>query len=181
MSVAVPGTAGGCGSTHTRPVRNGAPAREWKLECGPCETYLKGGGRTRLQYTPGDSKSGILPVQERVADTDPCWSATPDTTPMTPDESRVAKTRSERGAQQIQMIQALAALRSTGIELPSDALWLLERELPAGMLKGTVVCADGHDNPAGSRFCGECGASLLLEEPAGKPVRRSRAKTAEKP
>ena len=74
--------------------------------------------------------------------------------PLTPDEERTNKTRSERGAQQIQMIQALAALRATGIQVPAEAMWLLERELPAGVLKGTVLCANGHDNPAGLKFCG---------------------------
>jgi hypothetical protein len=57
-------------------------------------------------------------------------------------------------------IQALAALRGTGIDIPPEAMWLLERELPAGVLHGTVVCVNSHDVPAGSRFCPECGASM---------------------
>ena len=54
---------------------------------------------------------------------------------------------------QIEMIQALAAMRSTGIQVPPEAMWLLEREIPEGVLKGTVVCAEGHDNAAGVKFC----------------------------
>ena len=61
---------------------------------------------------------------------------------------------------QIEMIQALAAMRSTGIQVPPEALWLLEREIPEGVLRGTVVCAEGHDNAAGVKFCGECGMSM---------------------
>lgn len=160
MSVSVPVASGGCGQTHSRPVRNGAPAKTWVLDCPPCERFLKGGGRTRLQYTPGDAKSGILPLQERVADTDPCWGGSPDSVPMTPDEHRVAKSRSERGAQQLSMIQSLAALRATGIDIPPEALWLLERELPESIIKGTALCQDGHDNIAGVKFCGECGLPM---------------------
>jgi hypothetical protein len=88
------------------------------------------------------------------------WSSTPDTVPLTPDEERTNAVRSERGRMQIEMLQALAALRSTGVEVPPEAMWLLERELPAGVLRGTVVCADGHDVPAGNKFCPECGISM---------------------
>ena len=69
------------------------------------------------------------------------WSSTPDTVPLTPDEERTNAVRSERGRMQIEMLQALAALRSTGVEVPPEAMWLLERELPSGVLRGTVVCA----------------------------------------
>ena len=88
------------------------------------------------------------------------WSSTPDSVPLTPDEDRTNTTRSERGRMQIEMIQALAAMRSTGIQVPPEALWLLEREIPEGVLKGTVVCAEGHDNAAGVKFCAECGMSM---------------------
>ncbi len=76
---------------------------------------------------------------------------------------------------QIEMIQALAAMRSTGIQVPPEAMWLLEREIPEGVLRGTVVCAEGHDNAAGVKFCGECGMSMAArgaiapQEPSGDP------------
>src|SRR4029077_433919 len=99
----------------------------------------------------------------RVPDADPLYSSTPDTAPLTPDETRTNEVRSERGRMQIEMLQALAALRSTGVEVPPEAMWLLERELPAGVLKGTVVCASGHDNPAELKFCGECGITMAAK------------------
>ena len=75
---------------------------------------------------------------------------------------------------QIEMLQALAALRSTGVEVPPEAMWLLERELPSGVLRGTVVCANQHDVPAGNKFCPECG---IIHGRAGshrvRPSRRS--------
>lgn len=157
MSVAVPEPQG-CGATHSRPVTHGAPAKTWKLDCPPCEAYLRGDRKPKI--LKHKIEGGRVVAQDRVPDADPMWSSTPETIPLTPDEERTNAIRSERGAQQIQMIQALAALRSTGIDVPPEAMWLLERELPAGVLKGTVVCASGHDNQAGVKFCGECGISM---------------------
>ena len=153
----------GCGATHTRPVTHGAPAKVFKLDCPPCESHLKGDSKPRKLVYELNKATGAPVRQARVPDSDPMWSSTPDTIPLTPDEARVNEVRQERGAQQIQMIQALAALRATGIDMPPEALWLLERELPAGVLKGTMVCANGHDNPSGLKFCGECGMSMAAK------------------
>ena len=90
---------------------------------------------------------------------------------------------------QIEMIQALAAMRSTGIQVPPEAMWLLEREIPEGVLKGTVVCANGHDNPAGAKFCMECRVSMATrgaiaspepEEPAAVDLGRLHPQTLKK-
>ena len=162
MHITVPAESGGCGRPggHSRPVIKGAPAKVFKLECPACESALKGDRRPKkLQYHI-DAKTGQSVRQERIADGDPAWSSSPDTTPLTPDEDRTNTTRQERGRMQIEMIQALAAMRSTGIQVPPEALWLLEREIPEGVLKGTVLCASGHDNVAGAKFCAECGTSI---------------------
>jgi len=153
----------GCGATHSRPVTHGAPAKEFRLDCPPCEAHLRGDRKQKKLVYETDKRSGQPVRQARVADSDPLWSSTPDTVPPTPDEERVNSIRQERGAQQIQMIQALAALRGTGLDIPAEAMWLLERELPAGVLKGTVVCANGHDNQTGLKFCGECGISMAAK------------------
>jgi len=82
---------------------------------------------------------------------------------------RASATGQERGAMQIEMLQALAALRSTGVEVPAEAMWLLERELPFGILRGSMSCPNSHDVPAGHRYCPECGARTVSsddEEPA---------------
>jgi SAP domain len=164
MSTSIPAASGGCGSSHTRPVRSGSPDRVFRLDCPPCESYLKGERKGRiLKTTPGDSKAGIPAKQERVADADPLWSSTPDSVPLTPDELSVNAVRTERGAMQIQMLQALAAIRATGVDVPAEAMWLLERDLPAGVLHGTMLCASGHDNPAGVKFCGECGTTMSAQ------------------
>jgi SAP domain len=160
-STGIPVSSGGCGNTHSRPVINGAPVKVWALDCLPCESFLSGAGKPKiLKFTPGDAKAGIPARQEHVADMDPRWSSSPDAIPLTPDEQLRNATRTERGAQQLQMIQALNALRTSGIDVPAEALWLLEKELPAGVLKGTILCPRGHDNPGGVKFCGECAAPM---------------------
>jgi len=142
-------------------VTNGAPSKIFQLDCpGHCEPYLRGDHRPKVLKYQTDPKTGQVVRQERVSDGDKQWSSTPDTTPLTPDEERTNVVRSERGRMQIEMLQALAALRSTGVEVPPEAMWLLERELPAGVLRGTIVCLNGHDVPGGSTFCPQCGVSM---------------------
>ena len=159
-SIAIPVESGGCGAQHVRKVTRGVPEKVFSITCGPCESYLKGDRKPRILKYQIDSKTGQTVRQERVADADPMFSSTPDTIPLTPDEERTNTTRTERGRMQIEMLQALAAIRSSGINVPAEALYLLERELPEGVLRGTVVCAEGHDNAAGARFCAECGISM---------------------
>lgn len=166
-SISIPVESGGCGATHTRPVTHGAPAKVFQLDCPPCESHLRGDRRQKKLVYQTSPKTGQVTHQDRVADADPMWSSTPDTIPLTPDETRTNEVRSERGRMQIEMLQALAALRSTGVEVPPEALWLLERELPAGVLKGTMLCVSGHDNPSGVKFCGECGASMAVRAAIG--------------
>jgi hypothetical protein len=48
-------------------------------------------------------------------------------------------------------------------------MWLLEREIPEGVLRGTVLCAEGHDNAAGVKFCGECGMSMSAKAAIAPP------------
>ncbi len=157
----------GCGATHTRPVTHGAPSKVFQLDCPPCESHLRGDRKPKKLVYETDKKTGQVIRQARVSDADPMWSSTPDSVPLTPDETRTNQVRSERGRMQIEMLQALAALRSTGVEVPPEAMWLLERELPAGVLRGTIVCANGHDSPAGLKFCGECGVSMAAKAAIG--------------
>lgn len=184
MSISIPRESGGCeAGQHSRPVTHGAPAKTWKLDCPECEAYLKGVRKKKiLKTTPGDPKTGLPAKQERVADCDPHWSSTPDSVPLTPDELSVNATRSERGAMQLQMLQALAAVRATGVNVPPEAMWLLDRDLPQEVLKGTMLCPDGHDNPAGLKFCGECGMGMTAQKEieAGIPLERLHVATLRK-
>jgi hypothetical protein len=83
--VCVPMTSGGCGQPHTRPVVNGAPAKQFKLECQGCENFLRAdiarsGGNKKVRTINGDSG---LALKERYLG---LWGATPETTPEAPDE-----------------------------------------------------------------------------------------------
>lgn len=129
---------------------------------------LKGDRKPKILKYHIDKTTGQSVRQERVQDSSDLWGATPDTVPLTPDEERTNTTRSERGAMQIQMLQALAAIRQTGIDVPPEAMWLLEREIPEGVLKGTVLCVNQHDNPAGVKFCGECGIAMNVRGAIGQ-------------
>ncbi len=190
MSVNIPSASGGCGRPggHSRPVIKGAPVKVWKLECPQCESVLSGAGKPKLLKYQIDKNTGQTVRQERVVDADDRWSSTPDTIPLTPDEERTNTTRQERGRMQIEMIQALAAMRATGIQVPPEAMWLLEREIPEGVLRGTVLCANQHDNPAGVKYCGECGVSMAArgviappeDEPAAVDLGRLHPQTLRK-
>jgi hypothetical protein len=161
MSVSVPVTSGGCGKSHTRPVRNGVPARDFKLDCPGCEAFLKGGGRTVIINTPPDKENGIPGSQKRVADMDPCWGATPESVPETPDEVQYTRRRNRMGAEELEWIRAIAAAKQAGLDLPVAAREMLERRLPGfGVVEGEVVCPQGHTNTAGLKFCGECGSKM---------------------
>lgn len=175
-SIAIP-VPDGCGAQHTRKVTRGVPEKVFAITCPPCEGYLKGDRKQKILKYHVNPQTGQAVRQERIADADPMFSSTPDSIPLTPDEERTNKTRQERGSMQIQMLQALAAIRQTGIDIPAEAMWLLEREVPAGVLQGTVLCANNHDVPAGLKFCGECGISMAAraaigsgpEDPPGEP------------
>lgn len=160
MSLSVPSPQG-CGATHTRPVTRGAPAKTWKLDCPDCESYLRGDGKPKIiKNIPGDRELGIPGRMERVPDCDPHWSSTPESIPLTPDELNVNKIRAEKGSQQLQQLQALAALQAAGLKIPDEAQWLLSQNFDPRIIKGTLVCHNGHENAAGSKFCQECGTSM---------------------
>ena len=60
MSVSVPVGSGGCGRPggHSRPVIKGAPAKTFKLDCPPCESFLKGDRKQKILKYHIDPKTG---------------------------------------------------------------------------------------------------------------------------
>lgn len=97
MAVAVPIENGGCGVTHSRPVRNGAPAQTWALVCPMCETFLREDlAKDINKNTPGDKVIPHVVGQ---------WSGSAEGIPDTPDEERERKElnlRSERQKRETQ-------------------------------------------------------------------------------
>jgi len=161
MSVSIPETSGGCGKTHSRPVTKGVAKRVWELNCPQCEKYLRGDSKPKIIKVIGGDKNKSIPSRmDHVADSDPHWSSTPETIPPTPDEERVHSVRQEVATQQLQLLQASAAAKAAGFDIPPEAIWLLEQKLGGTVLQGQIDCMHGHSNPPGTKFCGECGVDM---------------------
>lgn len=165
MSISIPETSGGCGAGHQRPVTRGAPAKVWKLDCPRCESYLRGDGKAKvIKVITGDKEAGIPNRLEHVVDSDPHWSTTVEGIPATPDEQHVNKIRSERGDQELRWLEALIAARGSNISIPDNAMWRLEQtfgtQVVGSIVSGTVLCANNHENPAGTKHCSECGIKM---------------------
>ena len=127
---------GGCQAPggHSRPVRNGAPVQPWALTCDQCENHLR---------------------------SDPLWSVTPSEIPETWDESKSREDFERRGAKDKDAVLTLALARLAGIpsaELP-ESLTRMISGVPAH-IPGVLECPSGHGNPAGQKFCGQCGSPM---------------------
>ena len=171
MSVAVPVTSGGCGTTHSRPVKSGAPVKTWGLTCPPCEKHLRGDLKDRIiRVIPGDKDLQIPSRMEHIADADPHWSTTPEGVTMTPDEQHVNKIRAKKGDEELSRLQALIAAKAAGIDVPPNAMWLLEQTFDPRVIKGTILCQDGHENTSGARFCTACGIPMNGKKALAPPV-----------
>jgi hypothetical protein len=134
-----PDGEGGCGTTHRRPFTNGAPEKLWALDCPPCEDHLRH---------------------------DPGWSTTLAEIPETHDEQKSRENYEKRGAKDVNTMLALALARMTGGEIPATVAAMItgnKQHIP-GVIAGTILCVDGHENPAGIKFCGECGAKLDMRD-----------------
>lgn len=154
VAVTVPAEGfGGCNSLHRRPVVHGAPAKVWALDCPPCEDHLR---------------------------KDPHWSATAVEVPETHDEKKARENFELRGAKDKDAILTLALARLAGIssaELP-ESLTRMISGVPAHV-PGQMECPSGHIQPAGMKFCGECGAPMH-GVPAGHALEAAQ-KAAEPP
>lgn len=88
MNVTVSRAHGGCGQPHSRPVRNGAAARTWALDCPLCQQYLSG---------------------------DPLWSGTLADVPATPDEDLARDSAEKQTSRSREDIMALALAKIAGL------------------------------------------------------------------
>ncbi len=158
MGVSISAEHGGCGQSHSRPVRDGAPDKVWALTCNDgCEDVLRN---------------------------DPHWAGHPDDVPETPDEKmrRESATAAGRIDQQNATANALQELAKLG-DLPK-ALQQLTAVMTGGKLADgtegstTQECPNGHTVPLGPKFCPECGSSMLVpEEDSGSPAPAKKAAT----
>jgi len=154
-------------------VLKGAPVKVWELTCEPCEAYLSGARKPKVLRYDIDPKTRTVTGQSRVADSDPMWSSTADTVPLTPDEQKTHHLKIERGEQQLRALESVATLIKAGIDFrdrPDILFFLRQHQLPEDIIQGTVVCLNGHDCVAGTKFCPECGVAMAARgalPPAG--------------
>jgi len=80
--------------------------------------------------------------------------------------------RKEISAEALAAIKAAEAQEAGPLSAEySEATADIEEEIAQVRIRlsGGVLCSDcGHPNPGGSRFCAECGATLLIPEPSGQ-------------
>jgi hypothetical protein len=140
---------GGCGSSHRRPVVDGAPVHPWALTCPSCEDHLR---------------------------TDPLWSSTLAELPETYDEKLAREDFEKRGVTDERALMAMALAKMTGLELPETLAARITGAKPH-IPGATAACADGHVNPATAKFCTECGQPMGAKAPE-PPARLSPEKDA---
>lgn len=144
---------GGCGDLHSRPVANGAPVQIWALDCYLCEDHLRH---------------------------DPHWAVTPSEIAETHDEKNNREDFERRGAKDKDAVLTLALARLAGIpagELP-DSLTRMISGQPMHV-PGLLECPNGHGQPSGQKFCGQCGSPM--SGPAPKAALGSAERTQEPP
>ncbi len=131
----------GCGQSHRRDV---GPDQAWGLSCdGGCEDWLLANDSRWVKH---------------VADIPPTF-----------DEQKALERFKTQGKADKDALMVLAMSRMAGIsaaEIPPTLTKMLSG-LPAHV-PGVVVCAAGHDNMPGSRFCRECGAPMSRPAAAGE-------------
>ena len=146
---------GGCGHTHSRPAPGGVPVQPWKLDCADgCEDHLRH---------------------------DQHWASTSAEIAETFDEVKAREDFERRGAKDKDAVLTLALARLAGIdsrELPESLTRMISGAPLHVPVPGVMECPSGHGQPAGAKFCAECGqpmsaavakASLPAAQPPPEP------------
>ncbi len=136
LSVTVSRAHGGCGEVHRRPFNDDSPVRVWRLSCPLCQGHLSH---------------------------DPLWSGNEGTIPATPDETQAVENSNTLFSRNRDDIMTMALARLAG--LPEGGL-LRGNGNTAAARQALVKCPDGHDNFPGTKFCGECGTKLAVDDTA---------------
>jgi hypothetical protein len=160
QSITIPSTSGGCGQCHSRD-----GARIFKLDCPQCSAVVLGHNRPKVWkwsaergYSAGHT------------DTWSEWSATLQDIPLTPDEAVERDRTRSTGQTELERLQAMAIAAQLGIPVPQALATSLGgvRALEELRSDPQVICAGGHANRPGARFCDLCGVSM--QAPAGQAV-----------
>jgi hypothetical protein len=103
--------------------------------------------------------------EDYLAATDPRFVRTIHEIPQTYDERKEAEHLATRGAADRDAIMLAALAKIAGMELPAS----VTRALPAAApVAAMLACPQGHAQPAGHQFCGQCGAPMRQAVPAGE-------------
>ena len=162
----------GCEQGHSRPrdPGTGRHVHPWPVDCDAHEAFYKGAGKPKVLTYVKDKKTGAVIRQDRVPDLHPGIGFTPGAIPLTRDEEETQALRLEQGENQLRALESIATLAKAGIDFrtrPDVLLYLRENNLPEDVLQGSVMCLNDHPNPAGVKFCGECGASMAARGAIG--------------
>ncbi len=162
----------GCAEGHSRPrdPRTGQHAHPWAVTCDAHEALYKGAGRAKVLMYVKDKKTGAILRQDRVPDVHPGVGFTPGIIPLTRDEEETQALRLEQGENQLRALESIATLTKAGIDFrsrPDVLLYLRENNLPEDVLQGSVLCLNDHPNPAGGKFCNECGVPMAARGAIG--------------
>lgn len=120
-----------------------------------------------------DPVTGQIESQQRVLDSHPGFATSPDTIPLTYDERVTDKRFRETAQAQIDMMNALGTAIGNGLHIPKEMMQFVQRGLPAETVRSlevTARCPHGHDVPARSRFCGECGVLMSVRAAVEAPA-----------
>lgn len=139
-SVSISQRHGGCGETHSRPVFDGAPVKEWALSCGPCENHLR--HDTHL------------------------WATFSTSIPETPDEITRREEQEKRGMRDqasatAQALDNMGAMPEAFRQLAQALLNQQNQNAPLDTPR--TLCINGH-LVSGTKFCPECGTSMMAIE-----------------
>lgn len=169
MHVSVPVANGGCGQPHSRPVRNGAPDKEWALTCPDCETFLRQdierSGAKKIRTVNADAG---LKLADRYLG---LWGNRKEMVPETYeheiqrefDEQESVNQQAANSAAAFKQIgDAIAALAAQGqgntalIQALANALTATQQP---PVVKGEIVVADQPPTelPPGDYRCQDCG------------------------
>lgn len=159
QSITISPGQGGCGEQHSR---NGA--RVFQLTCPQCTAVVLGHNRPRVwkwSKERGYSAGHMDGWSE--------WSATLQDIPLTPDEQLERDRTRSTGQTELERLQAMAIAAQLGIPVPQALATSLGgvRALEELRSDPQVICAGGHANRPGARFCDLCGVSMQAPaEPA---------------
>lgn len=127
--------------------------------CPSCSAVIL--GDTRPKVCRWDKNRGY---QHGQMDSWPRWSSELSSIPLTWDEQLERERMKATGQTEMERLQPMAMAAQLGIPVPQALAAHLGgiQALEAMKAEPQVICADGHANRPGARFCDLCGTSMQV-------------------